>query len=138
MPAACNASTLFARGQRFCHVVQQRCGKYNFAVRRRKLAPPPVFNLSFANHPGVNPDVALGVINRILRAALHIAHELKLIAQRVPIEAPVGRFWRKGKVHRTPPKMSQPARSRFGMIGRSVQWLPESETDCRKLARTSL
>jgi hypothetical protein len=53
----------------------------------------------------VNLDIALGVIDRILRTLLHIAHELELVAQRVPIEAPIGRLWRKRKVHHPPPKM---------------------------------
>src|SRR5262249_28199864 len=152
MPAAGNSAILLACGRRLRHVVQQRCGKYNFALLRRRLAPSPVFNKSFADHPRVNPDVAFRMIDRILRTPPHIAHELKLVTYRVPIETPIGRLRRKKKVHPIflsyiflssgrndgQSQMPQPSRSLFGRIVRSIQWLPESETACRKLARTNL
>src|SRR5262245_3395198 len=106
MPAAGDAAVLFARGRWLPHVMQQGRRKHNLALNGIKLAPPRVFNQGLANHPCVSPDVAFSVIDRVLRAILHIARELKLAAERVPTETPIGRLWREKKVHHSISKMS--------------------------------
>ena len=87
----------------------------------------------------VRPDVALGVERRDPAASPRGPR---------PARSPRGRLDRapsrsghrleRGQHHRLLANRSTPSASRFGMIGRASQWLPDSTTAVRKLARTHL
>src|SRR5206468_1752092 len=122
------------------HVMQQGGGEKDLPFLLGKRAPGRQRRQGFAHQPRVDPDVALGVVDGVLRAAGEVADAGIRRVARFPVQLPGGRLGARGKrdVHAGPPKRSTPSRSWFGTMVRFSQWLPESSTAVRKLARTYL
>src|SRR5690606_39108665 len=96
-----------------------------------------------AGHLGVDTHISLGVVGRVLGAAVQRVHPIVVAAKLAPVELPVGGLGAALEdVHSRLPaagrKMSTGLASWLGTMGRSSQWLPESMTAVRKLPRTSL
>src|SRR5579871_1330008 len=134
------AIRLGARAVGLGHVMEQRGGEHDASLLIRQISPRRQARQCFTDHARVNPHVALGMMNGMLRASGQIANPRITAIQFIPCDTPIGRLrtGRQAIAHETPPNRSTPSWSWLGTMGRLSQWPPESSTEAKKLARMYL
>lgn len=100
-----------ASALRLGYVVQQRGREQDSAISRWLRPERGHRSQRLAHHAGVDPDVALRVVHRILGAASQLADPGKGLVDCLPIHLPGWRRWneRKPLPHGPSPKMSSPS-----------------------------
>ena len=127
------AVRLGAGGGRLAEVVEQRAGEGDGPAVVVERAPGGDCGHLLDHHARVGPDVPLGVVVGPLRGGgeqLGIDEGL----DRRPVDREGGRCG--GELSHA--SISASGASWLGRIGRASQWLPESTTEVRKLARIHL
>lgn len=135
--ARCDAPVFNPRAGGFGDVVEKCGGEEELAVCSGQGLPFFERGHGFADHVHVDPDVAFGVVDGVLRAVFHGADPVELVVESEPIDGPM-RWRRDGARQELHAKRSAPGRRWLGSRGRSIQCSPEASTAWEKLARTYL
>lgn len=133
-------------------VVQQGGSEEDLSFVFRQGPPARQASQGLGHHPRVDPHVALGVVDRVLRTARQGTNPREALIDPRPVHEP---GWFLGTeverrvhpptrtvveqaTHVPPPNRSTSGASWLGRIGRRSQWVPESSTVVRKLPLMNL